>query len=255
MIELTGTVSGTARRHTPESLQAAWEHAFLVLPDARGGFMETRPVDVTSAVKCPTMLFAHGSSGITDAIRDFARWAAVELKAAVAVPDSFQLADRLTYTSPVARDVYEVVHAMRSAELQYAARRLAEAPWFDGRYVVAGTSEGGVAAARFDREAAPVKEAGRLIFSWSCEDNYHVAAHASKLPDDLPVLNGMSLADKFFSRANPYLDNPAALGCAANVLRHNPASAIVLIPDAPHTLLNLPQTRAAVAAFVKRLGF
>lgn len=255
MIELTGTVSGTARTHTPESLQAVWDHAFLVLPDAKTGFTETHPADVTSADQCPTILFAHGSSGITDAIRDFARWAAAELGVAVVAPDSFQLADRLTYASPVARDVYEVMHAMRSAELQQAARRLAKAPWFDGRYVVAGTSEGGVATARFDGAAAPVKEAGRIIFSWSCEDNYHVAAHASKIPDDRPVLNVMSLTDKFFSRANPYLDNPAAAGCAANVLRHNRASAIVLIPDAPHTLLNLPQTRGAVAAFVKRLGF
>ncbi len=253
MIEFTGTVSGTVRTHTMESLQAAWERALLVLPDARG-FTETCPADVTTAPKAPTILFSHGSSGITDAIRVFARWAASELGMAVVVPDSFQLAERLTYTSPVARDVYEVVHAMRSAELQHAARQLAKAPWFDGRYIVAGTSEGGVAAARFDRDAAPVKEAGRILFSWSCEDNYHVESHGTKIPDDLPVLNVMSLTDKFFSRANPYLDNPEAQGCAANALRHNNASTIVLIPDAPHTLLNLPQTQGAVAAFVKRLG-
>ncbi len=255
MIELTGTVSGTAREHTAESLDATWRQALLVMPDGRGGWVETKPADVAAAAKVPTILFAHGSSGITEAIRTFARWAATACGAAVVVPDSFQLADRLTYTSPVARDVYEVVHAMRSAELRHAAQWLVTAPWFDGRYVVAGTSEGGVAAARFDSDAAPVAEAGRMIFSWSCEDNYHVAAHGTRIPNDRPVLNVMSLTDKFFSCANPYLDNPTAAGCAAAVLRHNAASSLVLIPEAPHTLLNLPQTQGAVAAFLKRLGF
>lgn len=255
MIKLTGTLTGTARRHTPETLAATWQKAFLVLPDGRGGILETTPDAVTVVGKFPTVLFCHGSSGVNDAIKTFGRWLARTMKAAFVVPDAMQLPDRLMYTSPIAREDYEIIHALRGQELANAVKELAAAPWFDGRFVIVGTSEGGVTAARFDRTASTVKEAGRMIFSWSCEDNYHVVHHDAKIPDDLPVLNVMSLTDKFFSPANPYLDNPTAKGFAADVLKGNTVSSIVLIPGAPHALLNLPQTQGAVTAFLKRLGF
>lgn len=255
MIELTGTLTGTGRRHTSETLAATWQKAFLVLPDGKGGIMETTPEAVTTAGKFPTVLFCHGSSGVNDAIKTFGRWLARIMKVAFVVPDAMQLPDRLMYTSPIAREDYEIIHALRGQELANAVKHLAVAPWFDGRFVIAGTSEGGVTAARFDREASAVKEAGRMIFSWSCENNYHVVHHDAKIPDDLPVLNVMSLTDKFFSQTNPYLDNPAAKGFAADVLKNNTVSSIVLIPGAPHTLLNLAQTQGAVTTFLKRLGF
>lgn len=162
------------------------------------------------------------------------------------------LKDRITYTSPVSRDDYERIHAMRSAELAHAAARLGEVPGFDGRYVVAGTSEGGVAAARFQ---APQDQAecARMIFSWPCEDNYHVAAHRTAIPQDMPVLNVMSAADKFFSQANSWLDHPSALGHAGRTLANHTDASIVLIPGAPHTLFALPQTQSAVEGFLERV--
>ena len=98
-----------------------------------------------------------------------------------------------------------------------------------------------------------IAEKGRMIFSWSCEDNYHVASHNSYLPDTLPVLNVMSATDKFFSQVNSYLDNPSALGHAGKVLASNPNAQIVLLPGAPHTLFNLPAARDAAAAFLTRV--
>ncbi len=253
-IELTGTVKGTVRTHTDETLKACWENALLVLPDAVGGVVETTPARARglAAAAFPTLVFAHGSSGISDAIRSFARFIASTCGWAVAVPDSMQTKDRITYVSPVARSEYEAVHAMRSSELAYAVKALCREPWSNGLYAVAGTSEGGVAAARFDASGLPGRELAKLIFSWSCEDNYHVQAPRSVLPDDLPVLNVMSLTDKYFSRANPYLDNDRALGHAGKALENNPNAAILLIPQAPHTLLNLPVVRDAAASFLKR---
>ena len=167
-------------------------------------------------------------------------------------PNSFVLKDRITYTSPVSRDDYERIHAMRSAELANAAARLTEVPGFDGRYVVAGTSEGGVAAARFQAPQGQA-ECARMIFSWPCEDNYHVAAHRTAIPQDMPVLNVMSAADKFFSQANSWLDNPSALGHAGRTLANHTDASIVLIPGAPHTLFALPQTQSAVEGFLERV--
>ena len=165
-----------------------------------------------------------------------------------------QTKDRITYTSPVARSDYEAVHSMRSEELLYCANKLFAEPWFAGTYAVAGTSEGGVAAARFDSQNLQIREKAKLIFSWSCESNYHVEVPRSVLPDDLPVLNVMSLADKYFSSANSYLNNGAAFGYAREALKNNPNASILLLPQAPHTLLNLPQVHAAAAEILQRVA-
>lgn len=254
-INYTGTITGTAKAHTQQSLKAVWEQAYLRLPATSerslyAGLLSEAPGD--NAV-FPVMLFMHGSSGINEQIRLFADWLAQTLGLAFVAPDSMQLPDRMTYSSPIPRKDYEIIHAMRSAELQYALNNLALQPWFNGQVILAGTSEGGVSIARFHRETAPVKERGRILFSWSCEDNYHVLEHGTDIPDDLPVLNIMSASDKFFSRANSFIDNSEALGHAAGTLARNTVSSILLIPGAPHTLLNLPQTHSAVKAFVERV--
>lgn len=248
-IALTGKLSGTADKHTADSLKASFENAWFAA--ARGAFegkLSDAPENLPAA---PILLFAHGSSGIGAPLKAFARFVS-SLGWSFLAPDSFVFPDRITYSSPVSRENYERVHAMRSQELDYAARHLDEAPGFSGRYAVAGTSEGGVAAARFTAPEGR-RESGRILFSWPAEDNYHVVSHQTHIPDDVPVLNIMSAEDKYFSRANPWLANPDALGHAGRTLAHHPQTSILLIPGAPHTLFALPQTESAVRAFLVRI--
>ena len=256
-IELTGKLSGTVDKHTPETLFATWDKAYLTLPEADGdGFVETTPSEIADkdvGFQCPTVLFAHGSSGVNPAIRELAQWLASHLGVACVVPDSMQTPDRLTYSSPVARSDYERIHAMRSEELAFAAKQLQSMSWFDGSYVVAGTSEGGVTAARFDGKAAGVAESGKMIFSWSCEENYFVETPGNVFTEGEPVLAVMSLTDKFFGTGNGYLDNPKAFGYPHEALKDNANASIVLLPQAPHTLLNLPQAHGAIETFLVRV--
>ena len=248
-IALTGKMSGTADKHTADSLMASFENAWFAA--ARGAFegkLSDAPENLPAA---PILLFAHGSSGIGAPLKAFARFVS-SLGWSFLAPDSFVFPDRITYSSPVSRENYERVHAMRSQELDYAARHLDEAPGFSGRYAVAGTSEGGVAAARFTAPEGR-RESGRILFSWPAEDNYHVVSHQTHIPDDVPVLNIMSAEDKYFSRANPWLANPDALGHVGRTLAHHPQTSILLIPGAPHTLFALPQTESAVRAFLVRI--
>lgn len=248
-IALTGKMSGTADKHTADSLKASFENAwFAAARSAFEGKLSDAPENLPAA---PILLFAHGSSGIGAPLKAFARFVS-SLGWSFLAPDSFVVPDRITYSSPVSRENYERVHAMRSQELDYAARHLDEAPGFSGRYAVAGTSEGGVAAARFTAPEGR-RETGRILFSWPCEDNYHVVVHQTHIPDDVPVLNIMSAEDKYFSRANPWLDNPDALGHAGRTLARHPQTSILLIPGAPHTLFALPQTESAVRAFLERI--
>lgn len=253
-IELTGKLSGNVTVHTPETLAKTWNEALLVLPQGKN----KAPVMTTPSRDCPcgrspVVLFSHGSSGITAAIREFAEWLATTLGIATVIPDSTKTENRLTYSSPVARDAYEKIHAMRSAELLHAAVQLESSAWFDGRYIVAGTSEGGVAAARFRATEGLTPESGKIIFSWSCEPNYFVQTPGNVFGPNEPVLSVMSLNDKYFGTGNSYLDNPNAYGYPHEALKDNACASLVLLPEAPHTLLNLAQTHGAVSAFITRV--
>ena len=247
-----GEIKGQAWKHTEDSRRALIQRAQVALPATTTGgatyFGAWRDIPASAQVAVPVVLFLHGSSGLgLKAIEEWQRWLA-GLGVASVAPDSFALPDRLTYKSPVDKDVYERIHALRASEIEATAAALRTAPWAAaGRWLLAGTSEGAVAVAR----DAGVGFAGRMIFSWSCEDNYFVVAHRTAVAPAIPVLNVMSGTDVFFSPSNAWLGNPAATGHCGAVLAAHRQAAVVLIPGAPHTLLNLPAARHATAGFVR----
>lgn len=246
-----GEVKGSATRHDAASLAGLVSRAQVALPAGVAGNAPwfgrwaTLPPDLKGPV--PVVLFLHGSSGLgLRAIEEWQRWLAERGVASVA-PDSFALPDRLTYTSPVSTDVYERIHALRASEIDAMRMALAGTAWADSaRVLLAGTSEGAVAVARHGGEGF----AGRMLFAWSCEDNYFVHAHHTALAPQVPVLNVISSTDPFFSPSNVWLGNAAARGhCAAAFAAHRNAT-VLLIPGAPHTLLNLPAAQHAVEGFL-----
>ena len=246
-----GEVKGTAWQHTPVSAAALVANADVALPAVLTGsvpyFGKLAQAPHTMARQVPVVLFLHGSSGLgLKAIGEWQQWLATLGYASIA-PDSMVLPDRITYTSPVAVDVYEKIHALRASEIVYTLAALRGLPWVDSRQLIlSGASESGPAVARYMGS----EFAGRMIFSWSCENNYFVEAHRTALPTE-PVLNVMSASDPYYSRANSYLGNPDAQGhCAAALSKHK-ATTIVLVPGAPHTLLNVPQVRVVVAAWLQ----
>ena len=253
----TGSTKGNATVHSAQSLKAAVDNAWVSLPASvtGGAVFNGLLKDAPRVVgKAPVVVFVHGSSGVAPAIKEWQKWLASDLGVASLSADSMQLPDRMTYKSPIAKAQYELVHTMRAQELSAAIDALATLPWADSqRLVIAGTSEGAVAVARYQRAAAAPQERGRMLFSWSCEDNYHVQSHRSNIPNTLPVLNVMSSTDVYFSPGNPWLGNSQALGHCGKVLAGNTVSSIVLIPGAPHTLFNLPQARQAEEGFLRGL--
>ena len=66
-----------------------------------------------------------------------------------------------------------------------------------------------------------------------------------------PVLNVISTTDPFFSPKNSWLGNPQAKGLCGDALRDHKQSVVVLIPGAPHTLLNLPAARHSTEGFLR----
>lgn len=249
---LQGEIKGQAIVHTPESARAAMANGALVLPAAAtGGAVFTgafKDAPRETRARVPVVVFLHGSSGLgLKAIGEWQQWLATMGIASFA-PDSFALPGRVTYTSPVGKDFYEKIHALRGSEITLAVQALKDAPWADPRrMVLAGTSEGATAVARYAGDAF----AARMIFSWSCEDNYFVETHRTAVRPEQPVLNVISATDPFFSRSNAWLGQPAAVGHCAAAFKDHPKASIVLIPGAPHTLLNLPAARQVVAGYLQ----
>jgi dienelactone hydrolase len=249
--EARGEVKGSAWRHTDASAAAVIAQADAAMPArATGGeafFGKLAQAPRDGAAKVPVIVFLHGSGGLGNkAIGEWQRWLAGEGYASIA-PDSMALPDRITYSSPVGKDIYEKIHALRASEIGLALGALSRLPWVDDkRLILAGLSEGGPAVARY----AGKEFAGRIVFSWSCEDNYFVEGHRTAAFGE-PVLNVMSAQDPYFSRANAWLGNPDALGHCAAALREHARAEVLLVPGAPHVLLNVPEVRVAVAAWLR----
>jgi dienelactone hydrolase len=250
-----GKVTGTRTAHDEASALAVVARAQVGLParvtggEPYVGTFEGSPRSVSA--RAPVVVFLHGSSGVgLKAIADWQRWLA-ELGIASFAPDSFGLPDRLTYTSPIDKETYERIHALRASEIDIALKALAQATWADtGRMVLAGTSEGATAVARDEHAAF----AGRIVYAWSCEDNYFVTAHRTAVGGTRPFLNIISQSDPFFSATNAWLGAAAgARGHCGAALKGNPNAAVLLVPDAPHTLLNLPAARVATQGFLTQV--
>jgi dienelactone hydrolase len=245
-----GEVKGSAFAHTDQSLANAVKQAALVLPasatgqDIFSGSFANAPL---TKGQVPVVLFLHGSSGLSlKAIGEWQLWLASQGVASIA-PDSFALPDRVTYTSPIDKVTYERIHALRNSEITATLAALRKAPWADqNRLILAGASEGAVPVARYTGK----EFAGRIIYSWSCEGNYFVNEPQNVFEAEKPVLNVISSVDPYFSPSNAWLGNPTAKGHCANALKGNKNATIVLIPGAPHTLLNLPSARNATASFI-----
>lgn len=250
-----GEIKGTVTQHSQQSLEAAISQAWVSLPsNVTGGapYHGVYSQAPASKAKAPVIVFVHGSGGINPMIKEFQKWAAETVGVASITADSMQLKDRITYKSPIPKADYEVVHALRAVELNAAIAALPSIPFADTkRFVIAGTSEGAVAVARYQAPEGAAQEKGRLIFSWSCEDNYHVQNHRTSLPPTLPVLNVVSSTDIYFSRSNSWLGNDSAMGHCGEALKNNKVSSVVLIPGAPHTLFNLPQARQPIEGFLR----
>ena len=249
--QTAGEVRGNAVEHTQQSAVDVIREANLALPsvmtgnDAFFGKWKDQPRTVRPG---PVVLFLHGSSGLNlPAIEEWQKWLS-GLGIASVAPDSFALPGRLTYTSPVDKAVYERIHALRASEVGLAMEALKQTAWVDpSRIVLAGSSEGATTVAR----NGDVAFAARMIFSWSCENNYFVEAHKTRMIADQPVLNVISSVDPFYSPANPWLGNPEAKGNCAAALSASKQATIVLVPRAPHTLINLPYVRAITRAFLE----
>jgi dienelactone hydrolase len=251
----SGEIKGDSWVHTTDSLTATVQQADVCLPPAATGSTsfcgKFKDIPKVSGRKVPVLVFLHGSSGLgLKAIGEWQQWLAGLGYASIA-PDSFALAGRVTYKSPIDKASYERIHALRASEIAPALAALRSQAWADSSsLILAGTSEGSIPVARY-----PGTEfVARVLYAWSCETNYFVVEPRNAFEPDKPVLNVISASDPFFSRANAWLGNAEAQGHCGAALKDNSRASVLLVPNAPHTLLNLPAARSATAGFLSLLA-
>ena len=246
-----GEIMGDAWVHSPQSLAAAVARADVCLPAAATGGPaycgKFKDIPKLSGQAVPVIVFLHGSSGLgLKAIGLWQQWLAGLGYASIA-PDSFALPGHVTYKSPIDKDSYERILALRASEIKPVLAALQNQAWADSaRLVLAGASEGAVPVARYQG----TEFIARIVYSWSCEANYFVMEPRNAFEPGKPVLNVISSTDPFFSRSNTWLGNSQAQGHCGAALKGNDRAAILLVPDAPHTLLNFPATQSATAGFL-----
>jgi dienelactone hydrolase len=250
----SGELKGSAWVHSEQSLAAAVEQADVCLPtSATGGavfFGKFKDIPKLNGRKVPVVVFLHGSSGLgLKAIGEWQQWLASLGYASIA-PDSFALEGHVTYKSPIDKDSYERILALRASEIAPTVRALRNQVWADvANLILAGTSEGAVPVARYTGS----EFVARILYAWSCEANYFVKEPLNSFEPNKPVLNIISASDPFFSRSNAWLGNSEAQGHCGTALKENARASVLLIPNAPHTLLNTPAARTATAGFLSLL--
>ena len=223
-----GTIKGDAWAHTKDSLASTVEQADVCLPSSVTGgkafFGKFKDLPKFQGAKVPVVLFLHGSSGLgLKAIGEWQQWLCSLGYASVA-PNSFALPGRATYQSPIDKDSYERIHALRASEIEPSLVAIKNQSWADTtRLVLAGTSEGSVPVARY----AGSDFAARMLFAWSCETNYFVKAPLNAFEINKPVLNIISASDPFFSKSNSWLGSMEAQGHCGAALTGNAQASVL----------------------------
>jgi dienelactone hydrolase len=207
------------------------------LPTLRGG----------ASQRVALVIFLHDSAGLADEeIGAWQQWLAEAGIASIA-PDSMLAPGRPSVTGALGVEAMESIHALRASEIGLMLTAVHDLPWVDlSRVVLAGSGEGAVAVARYSGHAV----AARMLFGWSCEDNFFVEHHRTVASRE-PVLNIVSNRDPLFSRSNPALGRADATGNCANALQNTPVATVVLLPGAAHSVFNLPAARVLTLAWLK----
>ena len=246
-----GEIMGSAWVHTTESLLASAQQADVVLPaKATGGAIfkgKLKDIPKLSGSKVPVVVFMHGSTGLAlKAIGEWQQWLAGQGYASVA-PDSFSLPNRVTYKSPIDVDSYERLHALRGSEIAPTLQALKSQTWVDAsQLILAGSSEGSVPVAQY----TGTEFMARILYAWSCEQNYFLKEPKNAFEAGKPVLNIISSTDPFFSKSNSWIGNANPAGHCGAALKGNAMASVLLIPDAPHTVLGMPAARQATLGFL-----
>ncbi len=220
----------------------SWTKATVYLPNST----ESSTVDrIPTNRKFPVAIYMHGCSGLTGGEGgDNYRWA--KLLAAqgvlVVMPDSLARGDRKPSCDPATHKggLFPPVYAMRLAEVKYATEQIRAQPWFGGKLILMGHSEGGMTAARTPLPGF----AGIIISGWTCTNSQFKSFDGIFAPADTPVLTLKYSDDPWFPPSS------VAYGHCEPKVAGRPNSSALLLPGRGHGTYDNETARMAVIKFV-----
>ncbi|NOZ90005.1 MAG: hypothetical protein GXO60_01835 [Epsilonproteobacteria bacterium] len=196
--------------------------------------------------KLPTVVYMQGSSKF-DMDNKFMKWI-TEAGYLFFAPNTYTSPKRITYSSPVSKDIYEKVHAYRQAEIDLFVKRLSELPFIDTkRMFLMGFSEGALASARYSGD----EFVGRIVLGWSCEANYYTDYPKVGAKLDDPFLNIIGRDDKYFGTQNPWSRGYKLKGNCADALFKFTNAKVVLLPNTGHNLKDNIFVKDEILGFIK----
>ena len=213
---------------------STWTKAVVYLPNST---VPTTIDSIPNDRKLPVLVYMHGCSGIGGNDTDNHRWAKL-LSAQgllVVMPDGMARGDRKMMSCDSSIPQAD----RRLAELKYAAAQAKAQPWFDGKLLLMGWSEGGVAVAR----TALPGIAGAVITGWTCTSSSNTF-NGVFAPRQTPVLAVNYVDDPTF----PY--GGVNSGSCEPKLAGRPASKVVMLPGKGHGTYDNANARDAVLNFV-----
>jgi dienelactone hydrolase len=226
------------------------DHALIVLPrgleEPISGRLSSPQIAeqlarIDPAHPLPTLIYVHGCTGLGDyhLLRAVARCGL-----AVVAPDSFARRYRPMQCDPErhtgGRNLF--VFDFRITEISYTLHRLRQMPWVDRqRLFLAGTSEGGVAAALYRGDDFRA----RIIAQWTCHGTPLVRGLAA--PPDEPVLAVVRADDPWYDPRR----TPGQKGHCGEFMRGRPRSESIVLDGGPgHFVFDDPQALGRVLDFL-----
>ncbi len=226
--------------------------------DYVGHYEDIKDLTFVEEKKSPVVVYMHGSGQAIDRSGDapklkwdygYADWV-MEAGYIFVAPDSYAMENRPSFSSPVPKENYEAVHAIRQAEVAQAAQGLVTQSFVDtNEMYLLGVSEGAMAAARYHGKEFK----GRLILSWSCEPGYFTDYPKVGAKSKDPILNVMGQRDFYFGKDAPY---NTAYGkntgnCAAHLSAANYKNAkVVIYPESSHGVTYNQHMKGDVQGFL-----
>ncbi len=197
--------------------------------------------------RLPTVLYMHGSKGFNSG-KIFRKWI-TEAGYLFFAPNSYGSRDRITYNSPISKDIYEKVHSYRQAEIDLFIKRLNELPFIDKkRMFLMGYSEGAVASARYSGG----EFVGRIVLGWSCEPSYYTKYSKVGADRNDPFLNIIGRDDEYFGKQNPWNNAYHNEGHCGDALFKFKNAKVVLLPNIGHNLLKSHFIKDEILNFIER---
>jgi hypothetical protein len=218
--------------------EEAWNAGRIFVPasleqngEACASQIEGKCIDRIAEGRHPVILFLHGCNA-TQRPKSF-----LDLGAIVVAPNSFWQGERCTLN---AAETAKLLSG-RANDLVDALKHLQAAAWADPkRLLLAGYSQGGIAAALYD---GPEFKA-RIVIAWPCQPRSSGPSGPEEgVHGEGPVLAIQSRNDALYTRLHIEGDcGPEISGRAG--------SRSVLIPGNAREIMDHPATREAIAAFV-----